>query len=64
MRSEWLGGGNPAERTEKIPAVVQQAQLSSWVALEPLLPDRWLADHPEHRLEQREEESREAQARR
>ena len=33
-------------------------------ALEPLLPDRWLAEHPEHRLEQREEESREAQARR
>ena len=33
-------------------------------ALETLLPDRWLAAHPEHRLEQREEESREAQARR
>jgi transposase/uncharacterized coiled-coil protein SlyX len=33
-------------------------------ALEALLPDRWLAEHPEHRLEQREEESREAQARR
>jgi hypothetical protein len=33
-------------------------------ALEALLPDCWLADHPEHRLEQREEESREAQARR
>lgn len=33
-------------------------------ALESLLPDRWLAEHPEHRLEQREEESREAQARR
>ncbi len=33
-------------------------------ALEALLPDRWLAAHPEHRLEQREEESREAQARR
>jgi len=32
-------------------------------ALEALLPDRWLAEHPEHRLEQREEESREAQAR-
>ena len=26
-------------------------------ALEALLPDRWLAAHPEHRLEQREEES-------
>jgi hypothetical protein len=33
-------------------------------AMEALLPDRWLAAHPEHRLEQREEESREAQARR
>ena len=33
-------------------------------ALEALLPDRWVAAHPEHRLEQREEESREAQARR
>jgi hypothetical protein len=33
-------------------------------ALEALLPDRWSAAHPEHRLEQREEESREAQARR
>ena len=33
-------------------------------ALEALLPDRWVAVHPEHRLEQREEESREAQARR
>jgi hypothetical protein len=32
--------------------------------LEALLPDRWLADHPEHRLEQREEKSRDAQARR
>jgi hypothetical protein len=33
-------------------------------AMEALLPDRWVAAHPEHRLEQREEESREAQARR
>ena len=33
-------------------------------ALKDLLPDRWVAAHPEHRLEQREEESREAQARR
>jgi transposase len=33
-------------------------------ALEALLPDRWVAAHPEHRLDQREEESREAQARR
>jgi transposase/uncharacterized coiled-coil protein SlyX len=33
-------------------------------ALEALLPDRWLSAHPGHRLEQREEESREAQVRR
>jgi transposase len=33
-------------------------------ALEALLPDRWVAAHPEHRLEQREEESRQAQLRR
>ncbi len=33
-------------------------------ALEASLPDRWLVAHPEHRLEQREEESRDAQARR
>ncbi|MGO8690401.1 MAG: hypothetical protein ACLQLG_12335 [Thermoguttaceae bacterium] len=28
------------------------------------MPNRWVAAHPDHRLEQREEESREAQARR
>jgi hypothetical protein len=33
-------------------------------ALETLLPDRWLQIHPEHRLTEREEESREVQARR
>jgi hypothetical protein len=33
-------------------------------ALEALLLDRWIAAHPEHRLEQREEESHESQARR
>jgi len=33
-------------------------------SLEALLPDRWVAARPEYRLEQREEESREAQARR
>lgn len=33
-------------------------------ALEALLPNRWVAVHPEHRLEQREEESRKAQLRR
>lgn len=32
-------------------------------ALEALLPDRWVAEHPDHRLEQWEEESGEAQAR-
>jgi len=37
---------------------------SDTAALEALLPDRWVAAHPEHRLEQREEESREAQVRR
>jgi len=36
----------------------------NWGALDALLPDLWLAAHPEHRLEQREGESREAQARR
>ncbi|MGO9110377.1 MAG: hypothetical protein ACLP9L_14235, partial [Thermoguttaceae bacterium] len=33
-------------------------------ALEDVLPNRWIAAHPEHHLEQREEESREARARR
>jgi transposase/uncharacterized coiled-coil protein SlyX len=33
-------------------------------ALEALLPDRWVVAHPEHRLTEREKESREAQARR
>ena len=33
-------------------------------ALEALSPDRWVAAHPEHGLEQREEESREARIRR
>jgi len=33
-------------------------------AMKALLPDRWVAAHPEHRLEQREEESHEAQDRR
>ena len=40
------------------------ATINDTAALEALLPDRWIAAHPEHRLEQREEESREAQARR
>jgi hypothetical protein len=34
------------------------------VLLEALLLDRWVAAHPEHRLEQREEESLAAQDRR
>lgn len=33
-------------------------------SFEALLPDRWVTSHPEHRLDQREEGSREAQARR
>lgn len=33
-------------------------------AMEALLPDRRVVAHPEHRLEQREEESRKAQVRR
>jgi hypothetical protein len=33
-------------------------------APEALLPDRWVAAHPEHRMEQREGESLEAQVRR
>ena len=44
----------------RIPAIAPD----DTAALEALLPDRWVATHPEHRLEQREEESREAQARR
>jgi len=42
----------------RIPAISP----SDTEALEALLPDRWGANHPEHRLEQREEESRKAQA--
>jgi hypothetical protein len=34
------------------------------IALEALLLDHWIAAHPEHRLEQRKEESCGAQARR
>jgi transposase len=44
----------------RIPAIAP----GDTAALEALLPDCWVAAHPEHRLEQREEESREAQARR
>ena len=43
----------------RLPAIAS----NDTAALEALLPDRWVAAHPEHRLEQREEESREAQAR-
>ena len=38
----------------RIPAIAPD----DTAALEALLPDRWLAGHPEHRREQREEESR------
>jgi serine/threonine protein kinase HipA of HipAB toxin-antitoxin module len=44
----------------RIPAIAP----GDTTALEALLPDHWVAAHPEHRLEQREEEPREAQARR
>ncbi|MGO9109550.1 MAG: hypothetical protein ACLP9L_09970 [Thermoguttaceae bacterium] len=44
--------------------LVRESFQVAQAALDALLPDRWLADHPEHRLEQREEESREAKARR
>jgi transposase len=44
----------------RLPAIAPDDTAS----MEALLPDRWVATHPEHRLEQREEESREAQARR
>jgi transposase/uncharacterized coiled-coil protein SlyX len=48
------------EVLRRIPAIAP----GDTAALEALLPDRWVAAHPEHRLEQREEESREVQARR
>ena len=38
--------------------------MADTASLEALLPNCWVAVHPEQRLEQREEESREAQARR
>ena len=38
--------------------------ISYYFTLKSLVQDRWVTAHPEHRLEQREEESREAQARR
>jgi hypothetical protein len=44
----------------RLPGVVP----TDTAALEKLLRDCSVAGHPEHRLEQREEESREAQARR
>ncbi len=50
--------------TLRIPRVGGHIAPGDAAALEALLPDRWLAAHPEHRLEQREEESREAQAHR
>jgi hypothetical protein len=47
---EW----NDDYRDMKIPAETINRMLDA-------LPDRWIAAHPEHRLEQRKEESREAQ---
>lgn len=43
---------------------IRQAGENGSAALEALLPGRWVAVHPEHWLEQRDKESREAQARR
>jgi hypothetical protein len=43
-----------------LPAIVP----NDTAAVEALSPDRWVAVHPEHWLEQREEEPRDAQARR
>jgi hypothetical protein len=48
----------------RLPSAAESGIAPDDVAPRDLRPDRWLAAHPEHRLEQREEESREAQARR
>ncbi len=51
--------GRETERHLKdLPAIA----VNDTTALEALLPDRWVAARAEHRLEQQEEESREAQA--
>jgi hypothetical protein len=36
--------------------IIASSPLGDTVALEALLPDRWVAAHPEHELEQWEEE--------
>ena len=67
--SESLGNMNSRDRRRAL-SLLAHLNVTSAIApgnivpLEALLPDRWVAAHPEHRLEQREEESREAQARR
>jgi len=47
-----------------LPVIPPRLTIGDTTALESLLPDRRLADQPEHRLEQREEESREPEVRR
>ena len=49
--------------TDVLPRIAASDPVDT-AALEALLPDRWVAAHTEHRLERREEESREAHARR
>jgi len=53
-------GGHPHLRAQR------GAKCFGWVTtgIVALLPDRWAAAHPEHRLEQQKEESRKAQVRR
>ena len=63
-RAQSIGIGVPpsagwqGDVLRRVPAI----DAADTAALEALLPDRWVATHPEHRLEQREEESRKAQA--
>jgi hypothetical protein len=56
--------GVPLRRAQRGAKCFEWDTANVTAALEALLPDRWLADHPEHRLKQWEGESREAQARR
>ena len=56
----WTCGPDLTDLLRRIAAVAP----GDTTALDTPLPDRWVAAHPEDRLEQREEESREAQARR
>jgi transposase len=48
----------------RLPAITSTGALPDPATLDALLPDRWAADHPEHVLAERVEESREALARR